>query len=168
MSRFVKISYPSQSNEVNEALKECIMYIGNHYGNNRDNLYKSGVDYLAKKVKGASKTAVRRMVYSKKIKNHAEREWHFRKKIYAKTYECIFYTMITHADKIEERPKAIALLRKLYNQIEKNPKLLSDVTVPLQKDMLKININMRTDESETKAIKEILNAFRICDNKYLL
>ena len=86
MSRFVKISYPSQSNEVNEALKECIMYIGNHYGNNRDNLYKSGVDYLAKKVKGASKTAVRRMVYSKKIKNHAEREWHFRKKIYAKTY----------------------------------------------------------------------------------
>ena len=66
MLGYVKICYKTK--EVNTPLKKCIMYIGKHYGKDNSNLFESGVTYLAKHVKGASKTSIRKMVYPNTVK----------------------------------------------------------------------------------------------------
>lgn len=50
MSAYVKISYPSE--KYNYAMRECIKFIGEHFGRSGRNPYKEGKRIIAKKVRG--------------------------------------------------------------------------------------------------------------------
>lgn len=56
MSAYVKISYPSE--KYNYAMRECIKFIGEHFGRSGRNPYKEGKRIIAKKVRGASSIMV--------------------------------------------------------------------------------------------------------------
>ena len=72
MSAYVKISYPSE--KYNYAMRECIKFIGEHFGRSGRNPYKEGKRIIAKKVRGASRTSINKMVYPKNIRNSKRME----------------------------------------------------------------------------------------------
>lgn len=167
MSSYVKISYKSKNTNI--ALKKCIEYIGLHYGNNKkyDTLYKSGKTYLAKKVRGATKTSVNNMVCSKNIKNSQMKEWKFKKCSYDRTYRYIIYIMLKKDDNKDE---TLSLLRNLYLELKENNSMmlniLSDILVFEQKDMLDFAIKQPQYESSKKVIDKILKEYEKCDEIY--
>lgn len=167
MSSYVKISYKTKN--INLALKDCIEYIGKYYGNNKryNNTYKSGKAFLAKKVRGASKTSINYMVYPKKIKNSEMKQWKFKYNSYERTYRYIVYKML-HKKEIKE--ESILLLHNLYLELIRNgnstPKILSNILVYEQKDALLFARNKPQYEQYKEEIKKILNCYNKCDKIY--
>lgn len=166
MLGYVKISYKTRS--ANYALKKCIEFIGKYYGNNRYNhIYKSGKAFLAKKVKGASKTSINYMVYPKKVKNSEMKEWRFKKVSYDRAYRYIIYKMLqTHTHEEE----AISLLHSLFIELKMTnndiSKILSNILVLEEKDILMFAKNKPQYISNQKIIQKILKSYNDCDVIY--
>lgn len=165
MTKYVKISYKTQ--RTNEALKKCIEYIGKYYGKNQNNLYKSGKKVLAKKVKGASKTSVHKMVYSKKIRNSEMRQWEFKKRAYERLYRTIFKMML-QLDKNQDEAKR--LLHDLCVEACRNNRdvnrTLSDTVVREQKKLLHFAIDKPQYSVFQDEVKKILAEYEKCDATY--
>lgn len=167
MSVYFKISYKTKN--VNSALKECIMYIGKYYGKNKegDDLYKSGKCFLSKKVKGASKISINRMVYPKSIKCSKMKEWRFKKCSYERTYRYIIYIMLKN-EKYKEN--AMDLLHNLYLELFLNDnnmyKALSNILVLDQKNALLFASDKPQYKSDQKFINNVLKCFDECDKIY--
>ena len=163
MLNYLNISYKTQP--YNKALKKCIMFIGKYYGKNNGNLYKSGVNYLAKKVRGATRNSVNYMVYPKSIKNSTMKQWKFKKNAYTRTYRYILYKM--SKDQINQE-EARSLLKQLFLEIRNDPdvsKLLSDVLVLEQKRLLLFAVDK--PQYNKKSVINILDCYSECDSKYI-
>lgn len=168
MLKYVKVSY--KSNNSNQALFKCIAYIGRTHGRIYKDPFKEGVRYLSKKVKGASKSAVKNMVFPHKIQNRKEiHQWWFKHKVYARIYSYIINTLMQY-NRIYTK-EASLLLRDLYISLlretkgtKEYDKILSNVLVFEQKQMLD---NARDKEiyplNDRKQIRIILNTIDDCD-----
>lgn len=97
MGAYIKISYSSTvAGKSNRGLKEAIEYIGKRYGKlaNVEGLSskryeKAGIAYIAKRFGHFRKSAVKYMIYPKKIKNSESRQWCYNKQIYVRAYKLI-------------------------------------------------------------------------------
>lgn len=162
MSSYVKISYRTKGG--NTELKKCIMFIGKFYGKNNTDLVKSGIEFLAKKVKGASKRSVKFMIYPKSIKNSESKQWNFKKCSYDRVYRFIIYKMLQKSD---HRQEGLELLHSLYIELIQNQnnisKVVSDILVLEQKDLLEFAIDKPQYASSQKVIKKILACYEECD-----
>ena len=164
MSMYVNISYPTK--DENEILKECIKFIGKKYGKDQRDLLDSGVAYLAKKVKGASKRSIKFMYRSKKIKGSDSRQWKFKKNSYERAYRYIIY--ILSNDDNDGIKKVAGMLKLLYLQRKKEfviNNCLSDILVLQQKEALFYAVNKPQFDNDRKIIKKILRCYLECDNK---
>jgi hypothetical protein len=165
MIGYVKISYKTK--RTNESLKRCIMYIGKYYGKDDSNLYKSGKVFLAKKVKGASRTSINRMVYPKNIKNSEMKQWLFKKRSYEKAYRYIIFIMLQSS---VHRDEALNLLQSLYMELRGTDanieKILSNILVPEQVDALSFAKNKYQYEGYQDEIQKILETYNNCNNIY--
>ena len=90
------LSLISGANELtNSALKKAIIYIGKKYGRNayvdglkNDQYLNTGIEYIGKKSRHMSKTAIKNMMKGKKcMKNKVE--WRFHKRKYHIAYKTI-------------------------------------------------------------------------------
>lgn len=66
MSAYVKISYPSE--KYNYAMRECIKFIGEHFGRSGRNPYKEGKRNYCKKSEGGFKNFYQQNGLSEKYK----------------------------------------------------------------------------------------------------
>lgn len=167
MSSYVKISYKTKGR--NRALEECIKFIGRLYGNNKKNDdLEAGITYLAKKVKGASRTSIKYMIESKKINNSGARQWLFKKNSYDRAYRYIVYRMLK--GDAQHKEDALKLLKILYAQVKKeDPKaaeILSNILVPQQRDTLWYAIDKPQFINDQEIIKRILTCYEECNSEY--
>ena len=171
MSRYFKMSYRTLGE--NKELRDCIMYIGEYYGKNNDDSFKAGVNYLAKKVKGASKRSVRFMVYPKKIRNSQMDSWWFKKNSYSRVYDYIIFKMVYVLKKekdINEKKKIIKLLSDLYQRVLlKDPRISKSfcgILVNKQNDMLRSATNRKEYEKEIQVIDGLIEGYESCGRRY--
>lgn len=165
MSTYLKISYKTQN--TNQALMKCVMYIGKYYGKNNYDLLDGGITYLSKKIGNASKRSIKFMIYSDRIKNSQMRQWRFKKNSYERVYKYIISRLLNK--KAGNQEEALKLLHNLY--IETNSKFainntFSDILVLEQKDLLSWSVDKQQYINGKKYIEKILKAFDECDAKY--
>ena len=165
MFNYINISYPTKT--TNQALFKCIMYIGKYYGNNENDIFDSGVTYISKKVKGATKRSVRFMVFPKSIKKRKAKQWKFKKKAYDRCYRYIINRLLNKKE--GNREEAIELLHNLFR--EENvwgdySKCISDILVFEQKELLRWAVDKSQYEEYKNDIDCILNTYKECDEKY--
>lgn len=169
MPWYVKISYPS--NGCNQALYKSIAYIGKYFCNYTGDSYKDGVTYLSKKVRGASKRAVRLMVEQKKIKNsEVSRQWCFRYRVYRRLYRRILNCLTE--PKCGNNDEAKEIIHSLYIELLQQKKgierTISNVMVRNEKNVLNYASITNKEkyaiyQEEITAIKE---TFVECDKIY--
>lgn len=163
MSSYIKIPYIAAN--PNNALKECIIFIGRYYGENERNPYKKGLRYVAQKCR-TSKTAIRNMIYAYSIKGFVANQWRFKKKSYAKAYEYIVNVMVH--DSTGHRKEAEKLLQKLCKNTKgkiKDKVKISDVLILQQREMLENAEGMDSYVQEKEDIGNILKIIAICDSE---
>lgn len=159
MSAYVKISYPSE--KYNYAMRECIKFIGEHFGRSGRNPYKEGKRIIAKKVRGASRTSINKMVYPKNIRNSKSKEWNFKKRSFDRSYRQIMKLLL----KSEFCCQAELLILELMK--EDNGELLSEILCPDQIAALYFSINDDKYERDRIYIKRFLYEYEKWDRVVL-
>ena len=167
MGAYVKISYSSKiTGNYNFGLRHSFVYIGRRYGKLAniegldDNQYlKEGIAYIAKKIGKYRKSAIKYMIYPKKIKDSINKQWCYHKQVYAKAYFLILEHLFNAPPK--DMDYVYILLITLYyeNCNSKNDvnKMCSDALLYWQKKMLYLNRNDVTDgENSGILLRDIL------------
>lgn len=167
MSFYVKISYPCK--HTNQALFKSICYIGKYYFPRSGDYYKNGVCYLAKKVKGCSKSSVKLSVSPRTIPNNKlSKEYHFKRRAYRRMYRHIIKCLTD--EKHGNREEAIALLRSLYVELKQKDISItldfSSILTNQEKTVLNWARINQTYGYDRKEIKAILKCFDECDSEY--
>lgn len=164
MSKYVKIS--NITNNKNEAIINCIEYIGKHYGNKRKSdrgkNIKRGKKYIAKKSR-TSLRAVNNLMYGIPIKNSEAIEWRFEKRKYNAIYSNIVKLLLEKGRGGFEEAREL-LMRLMEEGVYKNN--LSDILVRDQKVLLRWTEDKGQYERDRKYINNFLKNYEDKDFKY--